>query len=368
MKKIRVLQMFISNNKGGRTKYILDIWKFINKSKFQFDFVTLSAKLDFEQQLKAEGCKVHYVSCYAEDNYEQFVKEIDLILAQAYDVIHIHFGYWISFTVEQRAKAMGIKKIIVHAHSAGIGGGGNQDKIAQLVSRHYLLKEKLTEDLASNFLSCSEESAKWMYGDKISLQKQCILKNGIDIKEYMFNNIVREKIRKEMDLRDKYVLGHIGRFVYEKNHDFLIEVFRIISEQINHAVLMLIGTGELRSTIENKINQYGIQDKVILLERRNDIAQLIQAMDIFLFPSKFEGFGLALLEAEVAGLPCLASNVPQEVILSERAEVLELDIASWVDRILYNYKLNSRVTIDEEIVNKYDIKMVVSKLEEIYMD
>lgn len=122
MKKTRVLQFPVSNNKGGMAQYVWQNWKFIDKTKFQFDFATMSKSLDCADELEAEGCKVHYISCYAEDDRETFVSEFEKILRDGnYDIVHLHTKQWKSFLVEQFAKEAGVKKIIVHAHNTGIG-------------------------------------------------------------------------------------------------------------------------------------------------------------------------------------------------------------------------------------------------------
>ena len=128
MKKIKVLQLFVANAKGGKTQYMLNTWNNIDRNKFHFDFVTLSKSLDFEKLLTNEGCKVFYISCYAEENYSQFIKEFDEIFKNDYDVVHIHFSFWRSFVIEERAKIAGVKKVILHAHNIGVGSESNEKK------------------------------------------------------------------------------------------------------------------------------------------------------------------------------------------------------------------------------------------------
>lgn len=368
MKKIKVLQLFVANAKGGRTQYMLNNWQHIDKTRFQFDFATLSPSLDFAAQLEEEGCKVHYVSCYAEDNLEQFVKEIDQILKSGYDVVHVHSSFWRSFTVEERAKRAGVGKIIIHAHNFGIGSVATQEEAEDLTKKHYALRDKITSDMADYFLACSKEAAEWMYGNKIDAKKVKILRNGIDLQKYKFNEKVRKEVREEFGFSDKFVIGNVGRFVYQKNHDFLVDIFYEISKRAEDVVLLLIGIGELRNEIEQKTERLGIKDKVIFLGKRNDVDRLMQGMDLFVLPSRFDGFPLSLLEAQAAGLPCVAGNVPHNASLSERAKIVGLDLELWRDSILQEYSVRKRNLVREDILNLHDIKRQVKELEKIYLE
>lgn len=366
MSKIKILQMFVANAKGGRTQYMLNMWQNIDKSRFQFDFATLSPSLDFAEELQNEGCKIFFVSCYAEDNYEQFVKEIDEILENGYDVVHIHSSFWRSFTIEERAKLAGVRKIILHSHNFGIGGVSNEQDAKKLEKKHYELREKIHSDMADYFLACSEEAAKWMYGNKIDKNKIRVLRNGIDICKFKYNESVRKSVREQLGLTNKYVIGNIGRFVYQKNHEFLIDVFYQVCKQVKDVVLLLIGIGELRDEIERKVKRLGIEDKVIFLGKRNDVEKLMQGMDLFTLPSRFDGFPLSLLEAQAAGLPCIAGNVPPNASLSERTRVVELKQEVWIKYILEEYSSRKRNFISEDILELHDIRIQVKELERIY--
>lgn len=367
MDKIKVLQMFAGNAKGGRTQYMLNNWKYINRSIFQFDFATLSKKLDFAEQLEAEGCKIHYVSCYAEENYEQFVSEIDDILSLGYDIVHIHFAFWRSFIIEERARLAGVKKIILHAHSVGISGVKNGE--TQFLEReHFRLREVLNQNIADYFWACSKEAAEWLYGSRIAANKIHVVRNGIDLDRYKYDFTVRESIRRKLGLNNQYVIGNVGRFSYEKNQEFLIDVVETVCRELRDVVLLLVGVGELEGNIRQKVKALGIENKVTFLGKRNDVPELLQAMDLFVLPSRFEGFPLSLLEAQASALPCIAGNVPEEASLNERTYLLALDKEKWVETILKEYGLHNRVVINKEALAYYDIRNQVKEIEKLYLE
>lgn len=366
MKKTRVLQMFVANARGGRTQYVLNLWKHIDKEKVQFDFATLASQLDFAGKLEEEGCKIHYVSCYAEEDREQFTKEIDEIFKERYDVVHVHSSFWRSFIIEERAKLAGIPKIILHAHNFGIGSVASEKEAKELERQHFSRREKITSDMADWFFACSKEAAEWMYGDYVSPQKVRVLRNGIDLQKYKYNENVRKEIRKELDIEDKYVIGNIGRFVYQKNHDFLIEVYSEICKQRDDVLLLLIGNGELQDEIKNKVECLGIRNKVKFLGVRNDVERILQGLDLFVLPSRFDGFPLSLLEAQAAALPCIAGNVPPNASLGERTQIVPLDVEEWVKAIVTECGRKDRNYISEEKLRLHDINVQVKELEEIY--
>lgn len=366
MSRKKILQMFVANAKGGRTQYMLNNWQYINKERFQFDFATLSSHLDFAEQLEEEGCKIHYVTCYAEDDLEQFIMEIDRIFLQGYDAVHIHFSFWRSFTIEERARKAGIKKIILHAHNFGIGGVGSVEEAEILTNKHYQLRNRLRPDMADYYLACSKEAAEWMYGGKIGSDKIHVLRNGIDLEKFRYNETVRAEVRKTLGIEDKFVIGNIGRFVYQKNHEFLINIFSQIYKQVKDIVLIIIGGGELQSKIEKQVEELGIRKQVLFLGKRNDVEKLMQGMDLFALPSRFDGFPLSLLEAQAAGLPCIASNVPPNASLSYRAKIIKLEQSSWVSCIMEEYKRRERCQLSNGLLELHDIRKQVKELEEIY--
>ncbi|MGB4660441.1 MAG: glycosyltransferase [Mobilitalea sp.] len=369
MNKIKVLQFPIGNAKGGITQYAMNNWEYIDRDKFQFDFATLSKKLDFEDKLIKDGCRVHYITCYAEENEEQFTKEMNHILEEGYDVIHLHTSYWKSFLVEEIANKRGVPKIIVHSHSTMIDIL-DDEKREEAIRLHMLRRSQFSESMATEFVACSKSAADWLYGDQISKHKIRILKNAIDVKKFDYNEEVRLKYRKDFGLEDCFVLGNIGRFAFQKNHEFLIDLFNEVYRNLESARLLLIGTGELENDMKEKVLNYGIQDKVLFLGKRDDVNNLFQAMDLFVLPSNFEGLALVLIEAQAAGLKCIASaEVSKEVAVTKNIGFLPLSQEQWINKII-EYSDGYQRECMRDIITKegYNIADQIIELEKFYSE
>lgn len=367
MDKIKILQFSIGNVHGGVTQYALKNWEFINKDRFQFDFVTLSKELDFEQELTRQGCKIHYLSCYAEENEKQFIKEINHILDEKYDVVHLHTNFWRSFTVEGIAIQRKVPKIIVHSHNTMIDILDNTLR-EDAIRIHQNKRQEFSPLFATDFWACSNLAADWLFGEQIPKEQVVIMKNAIDVKQFSYDEKIRNKYRKKMNLEECFVLGHIGRFVYQKNHEMLIDVFNIVCKRIPNARLMLIGTGRLEEDIRKKARGYGIEDKVLFLGKRKDVHFLLQAMDLFLLPSRFEGLPIVLIEAQATGIRCITStSVTTEVAITDQVKFLPLDCNVWAEYIIQNSIGYDRKNVDDLITSAgYNIRFQIKEVEKLY--
>lgn len=364
----KVLHFTIANTGGGITKFVLRLWKYIDRERFHFDFVTMSKQLDFAEELEEEGCKIYYLSTYAEDDIEQFTKEVEEILDNGYDIVHLHTSWWRGFVLEEIAKRKRVKKIIVHCHNTDVHIKENQSR-EEARQLHLQQRELLTEDMATDFIACSEDAAEWLYADRISKDKIQIIPYAIEVDDYKFNQKTRTRYRKMLNLQaEDYAIGHVGRFAYQKNHDFLIDVFENVCKYNERAKLLLIGVGELEKEIKNKVFLKGLENRVLFLGKRDDVAPFMQAMDIFVFPSKFEGFGIVLIEAQAAGLKCVVSNeVPQIARITDNIDYLSFEMDLWTDRVLEYSRGYARKDMSIILENKgYGMKALSSKFEKIY--
>ncbi len=364
----KVLHFTIANTGGGITKFVLRLWKYIDRERFHFDFVTMSKQLDFAEELEEEGCKIYYLSTYAEDDIEQFTKEVEEILDNGYDIVHLHTSWWRGFVLEEIAKRKRVKKIIVHCHNTDVHIKENQSR-EEARQLHLQQRELLTEDMATDFIACSEDAAEWLYADRISKDKIQIIPYAIEVDDYKFNQKTRTRYRKMLNLQaEDYAIGHVGRFAYQKNHDFLIDVFENVCKYNERAKLLLIGVGELEKEIKNKVFLKGLENRVLFLGKRDDVAPFMQAMDIFVFPSKFEGFGIVLIEAQAAGLKCIVSNeVPQIARITDNIDYLSFEMDLWTDRVLEYSRGYARKDMSIILENKgYGMKALTSKFEKIY--
>lgn len=374
-RKIRTLQFPIANSKGGITQYVLQNWKYIDKSKFQFDFATMSKSLDFADDLEKEGCKIYYISCYAEQDKERFTNEFrEILIGGNYDVVHLHTKQWKSFLIEQIAKEVGVKKVIVHAHNTGIDTL-DEKKREEEMKLHDQVREELTEDIATDFWTCSWKAAEFMFGNKIAREKICKMNNAIDVQKFKFKPEIRDKYRKGFGITDEFVIGNVGRFVYQKNQEFLLEVFKQLCFRGGNFKLLLVGNGEREKEYRDFVRENGLEEKVIFAGHRQDVNYLLQAMDCFCFPSRFEGLGIALIEAQVTGVKCICGEqVPKEAIVTECVDMLPFVQTLWVNCICNYAKEDSAKVCEKRETawkqvnqNGYDILEQIKKVETGYV-
>ena len=363
---MKIIHFSLANTKSGITQYVLNNWKHIDKTKFHFDMVTFGEKLDFQNDLEADGCKVFYVQNRAEDNIKGFQKEILQIFSNGYDAVHLHTSYWKSFELEKLAKHIGIPRIIVHAHNTGVfDDNGREEKEKQ----HYRLRDELTPDIATDFWACSRLAANWLYEGKIPQEKIRIVNNAIDVLKFQFDGQKRKEIRRKLGWEDKLIIGHVGRFSYQKNHEFLIKTFREITKMNESIRLVLIGKGPLENDIRSMAECCNLMDKVHFAGACDNVNDWLQAMDIFALPSRFEGLPIVAIEAQASGLQCILSDtITKETALTNNISFLPLDVPAWKDRILMekiNEKKRSQYAEQVRLAG-YDIHEYIKTLENMY--
>lgn len=327
---IRVLHVLHSLNAGGAETFVMNLYRKIDREKIQFDFIICDVRDSmFEKEVLDLGGKIYNLPAFSGTNYTHVLREWKtfFLTHKEYKILHSHIRSYASLFIPI-AKKCGLVTII-HSHSTSNGSGIKAigKSILQLPLRYQ----------ADYFLSCSTEAGEWLFGKRVvASKKHFIVKNAIDMEKYSFNYDVREKTRKSLNLGEKTVLGHVGGFRDPKNHGFLIDVFNEY-HAINHdSILVLVGDGELKNNIENQVKQYHIGDSVIFTGSRNDVPDLLQAFDYFIFPSKWEGLPVTVIEAQASGLHCLISDaITNEVKISPLVKSLSIDKGTklWVDNI-----------------------------------
>lgn len=351
---------------GGQEKFALNEYMFLNKNKYQIDFYT-PYNLDndeFVSVTSANDSKL-YNDNYSFDkkvrkyNFIKGFKKFAKKYGKNYDIVHLNSGSTFVLAIGAKlAKKYGIKKVVVHSHCDGPN----------------TIKHKITNKLfeknfkyADKFLACSEDAAKYRFSKEvINNKKYIVIHNGIDLEKYKFDKNVRKEYRKELNIKeDEILIGNVGRLSFQKNQLFLLDVF---SNLDNKYKLILIGDGEDKENIIRKIKEHKIENRVILTEKRDDVNKLLMAMDIFAFPSRFEGLGIAAIEAQASGLPTLcSSNVPKDAKVSSYYKcVLDSDIKEWKKAIEKTKKQRNDNCINEIDKAGYNIKESVIELENVY--
>lgn len=238
-----------------------------------------------------------------------------------------------------------------------------------MIIRTYF-KKRMMPYLTHLFM-CGEESGKWLYGDK-NKSRFIMLNNAIDAAVYSFDASKREEMRRQLGLTGELVIGHVGRFNPQKNHAFLLDIFAALLKKEPNAVLLLVGGGADMPKIQAKVQELGIAERVRFLGVRSDVADLMQAMDVFVFPSLYEGLPVTMVEAQASGLPCIISDkVPPECILTEGlVNIMPLSASpeAWAEKIL-TMRAVPRTDLREEIAaHGFDITTEAVKLQEFYLD
>ena len=339
---------------------IMNWFRNIDRSLVQFDFLLRSRENIYQSEIEALGGRVFYVSEYP-NKYFQNKRETTEFFKNhinEYAGIHVHYNALLYVNVFRIARKYGVKLLIGHSHSTN-----TKNKLYTLI--HKLNKRRIGR-LATNYLACSKEAGEWAYNKGIDYQ---IVKNGIPLKKFEYNDDIRRQVRQELDLEDKFVIGHVGRFLDVKNHKFLIEIFQLIAQQREDARLILVGTGPLKDEIIQLVNAKKLQNKVLFLGVRKDVERLYSAMDAFVLPSKYEGVGIVLIEAQASNLPCYFSDcIPKSILYEELVHRIPLGEANcWGDAILNNISNNRNVRYNMAN-NEWDIRYCTQQLQNIYLN
>jgi len=280
-------------------------------------------------------------------------------------ILHINDCSASNLRLMKIAKKCGVQTRILHSH--------NNDYLVPLRKRQLFvekLNKKNLDKIATDLFACSDDAGRFMFGDS-SFK---VVKNAVEVEKYLYSSDKRALYRNEWGIPDNVnVLGCVARFDYQKNHDYLLDVFAEYKRIDEKAILILIGDGPLRNEIENKINVLGLSNSVKLLGMRADVSELLNAFDLFILPSRSEGLGIVFVEAQINGLGCVTSdNVPKEVNILDKIEYLALDAgaeiwAQQIDKIKKN--MNADRTIDIQRVRDagYDIKIEAKKLQDFYL-
>ena len=284
--------------------------------------------------LRQFGCEVHYVGTHGgrlSRPRAYYRNTLQLLRRGGYDCVHIHGDVaYLLLIFALAAKRAGIPKIILHSHAAGIDGGSRELKLAL----HRLARNRL-RSVATDFAACSDVAAEWMYPN-IKPTQVCLVRNGIETERFAFDPAVRDRIRHELGLENAFVVGHVGRFAYQKNHAFLLDAFAAMRERMENARLLLVGEGVLFDEMRAKAARLGLERDVVFYGASREVGALMQAMDLFALPSHFEGLPVAGVEAQAAGLPVLFSDaITRQAALIEDVRFLPIaadSVGLWAEQ------------------------------------
>lgn len=366
----RVLQIGMTANIGGMETYLMNQYRHLNHDKIRYDFVNITEDrpMVFKEEIQRNGDAVYAVCRRSKNPIKHYWDWYNLLKKNRgkYDAIvlnacNLHYVFPLAI-----GAIMGISKRIIHSHNSG-------EEISLSFKRKIMIQfnKWLVKLFATDYWACSEVAGKWMFGN----HPFTVIHNAIDVTKFEYNPVVRQQKRNELGIQDKFVIGHVGRFSYQKNHEFIIDVFSELTKQRPNAILLLIGdavAGELEflNKAKQKVASLGLQDKVKFLGMRTDVNELMQAMDCFLFPSHFEGLGIVALEAQTSGMPCYFSTaVPKDVDITPLAHFISLQElpSHWAKKIVASSNME-RTNMNHYIQDAgYDINTEIVKVENVYL-
>ncbi len=367
MKKIKVLFFVDRLRHGGIQQFLMEVTKQMDKTKFEVHLLSLDDGENYplEQEIAKNNVvfhKLHNIWIKTPIDFFKYKKAINKFFEEnQFDIVHLN-GTSKNYLLLKCAEEHGVKVRISHAHSTNFMS-------KNVIKRFFgnILKNKIIK-YSTLFFACSKAAGEWLFENKEGV---LIIPNAVDYEKYKYDKDIRNNIRKDLKIdKDTFVVGHVGRFTYVKNHKFLIDIFSEIKKTNNNSVLVLVGVGELEDTIKKYIDEKKIKDSVIFLGFRNDVNKVLQAFDCFVMPSLYEGLPLVCVEAQAAGLPCYVSDtITPEVKISNALSFISLqnDEKQWAATICSsdNNRKNTKKELQE---NGYILENMVANLSKIYVD
>lgn len=365
MNKILVFGM--TENPGGVESVIMNYYRHIDRNKIQFDFLCNTDKVAYEEEIKKLGGKIYRITSRSK-NIKKYKKEMNDFFkkhSKEYNTIWVNVCSLANIDYLKYAKKYGIKYRIIHSHNSQ-----NMDSKLRGIL-HKINKRKISK-YATDFWSCGDEAGKWFYDDEIiNSEKYLLVNNAIDSNKFKFSEKTRKEYRKKLKIDDKLVIGHVGRFHFQKNHPFIIKVFNEIQKKVPNSILLLIGAGEDENKIKELVDEHKLNDKVKFLGLRNDVEKIMCAMDVFLFPSLFEGLPVVLIESQLSDLLIYSSdNISPNVKITNKLNMIPIDKGEkyWANEIIKGFeKNNSRIDKTDDIKKAgYDINTETKKIEDYF--
>lgn len=361
MEQVRVLQVVTYMGRGGLESMLMNYYRHIDRDEVQFDFlVHRQERAAFDDEIESLGGRI-----YRLPRLVPWSKNYLAALNRFFDehsehkIVHVHQDC-LSSVILKVAAQHNVPVRVAHSHSA------NQDKNLKYPIK--LWYKRGIPKYATNLFSCGKGAGDWMFGGA-SYQ---IINNAIDVVACAYNPTKRQKMRRQLGLENEFTIGHVGRFNQPKNHPFLLDIFAALLRREPKAVLLLVGGGEDMTKIQAKAQALGVAEHVRFLGIRSDVADLMQAMDVFVFPSLYEGLPVTMVEAQAAGLPCIISDkVPPECILTDGlvdALPLSAEPEAWAEKMLEKREVPRTDRRSEIAAHGFDITTEAVKLQEFYLE
>ena len=367
---LRVLQVGMTRNLGGIETYLIEQFRHLDKTKIDYDFVNITGEYSicYEDEILASGSKIFKVVSRHKNPLLHYWQWFNILLQNkgVYDVIVLNTNSLEYVFPLVLGKIFGIPVRVIHSHNSGF-----ENK--QGLARRLLvgMNKKLLAWSANLRFACSQFAGQWMFKDN----PYHVIYNAIDIHKYDADLIVREETRNALGLHTELTLLHVGRFSYQKNHSFLLDIFKEVYAIQPNSVLLLVGDtteeSEFLTEVKRKIKEYGLANAVRLLGRRDDVNKIMQAADVLVMPSFFEGLTVVGIEAQASDLPLLLSDtVTKELGLLPSTQFISLEAGptAWAKAIVNSKQHNRQSRYEELKIAGYDIGNETDRVEKLLID
>ncbi|MEI3598487.1 MULTISPECIES: glycosyltransferase [unclassified Oceanobacillus] len=357
---VRILHFGLSSSLGGIETYLKKITTHINKDKFQFDFLVMgNEKPCWHDEFLHMGSRFYKITKRSKNPLKSNKELKKLFEKEKFDIVHCHLNSLSNISPVLMALKYN-NRVIVHSRNANTPRL-HKNKLLHSINILRLPKRKIV------MFAVSDKAGKWMFGNK---SNYTVINNGIDVEDFKYNHQSRINMRQNLNIEDHFSIINVGALRYQKNHLFILEVFKDLLKFKPKSKLLLVGTGHLEQEIRDKAIDLGINEKILMLGNRNDISSLLSASDAFLFPSFYEGFPNALLEAQTSGLPALYSDtITREVIVNYNCQTYSLNKSSkdWAEKLLLLENFDDRKKGAEQVErNGFSVEEEIKKLEGLY--
>lgn len=363
---VRVLNMFTIMDRGGAETMVMNYYRQIDRTKVQFDFmVHREQRGAYDDEIEALGGRIFRMIPIHPQNFGAYRKQLQKFFSEhtEYKIIHSHMSE-LGYFAFMEAEKLGVPVRICHAHSYP------HEYDLKMIVRNYFKRKMLPH--ITHMFTCGDKAGKWLYGKK-NFDKCIQLNNAIDTDKFIYSPDTDREIRKELGLEDKYIVGHVGRFIMAKNHEYLVNIFEQILKRKKNAVLLLVGKGgPLEEKTKAVVKAKQLEDKVIFLGLRDDVYRVAQCFDVFVFPSVYEGISVTVMENQAAGNLCfISSEIPQQCVITDNVVSISNKEKPeiWAEEIISRTENYKKSNMKSQIVKaEYDIVSNAKWLEEFYLN
>lgn len=361
----KVLEIIGSLRIGGQEKVGKEIGLHIDRNKYEIQYLVFDENREtYEYELETEGIRVFHLP-EPSKGYIQFLKNLyKLMKENSYDIVHAHTMFNCGWAM-LLAWYTKVPCRISHSHS--IKMADHHYSILAIV--YQFVMQKMIHIFGTEFIGCGKAAGEWLFGKKFFEKHGKVIYNGIDTQQFRFSSRTRNEMRKQINLEKQFVIGHVGHFMKVKNQQFLISLMPGILERRPEAVLLLLGDGELKEENWEYCKELGIEDKVIMVGNVSNVADYLCAMDVFVFPSLYEGMPLSVIEVQCNELPCIISDaVPEDVFLTDLITPIGLNESKkrWIDEICRTSRKNEESYGDKMMKSGFDKRVMLKRIYSIY--